>query len=70
MIHDKEVNYLKTALALNDIGVDQPTADLIWRTVWKLHELGGDFSLKDAANLRAQVERDYKERQDGTKSKT
>lgn len=56
MTCDEKTKYLKVALGLCGISVNDATSELIWRTVKGLNKKGGDFSLRDSAKIQAIVE--------------
>lgn len=51
------------ALGMSRIAVDNMTAEIIFETYKKVLELGGEFSLSDAAKITTQVEEKYKKRE-------
>jgi hypothetical protein len=50
----ERANYLRIALALQGIGVSAEIADRIDRTYGAIQLKGGEFSLKDAAEIEAE----------------
>ena len=48
------------ALGMCRIGVDNMTAEIIFETYKKVLELGGEFSLRDAAKITTDIEAKYK----------
>ena len=50
---------LKYSLAMADVCISEEVADLTLRILDRLGERGGDFSLKDACEIRAKWEEDY-----------
>lgn len=59
MTHEEKVNYLRIALSLQKIGVDNRTADQVIMTYEKVQELGGEFTLKDAVEIETTIGRKY-----------
>ena len=51
---------LKYSLAMADVCISEEVADLTLRILERLQELGGNFSLKDASEIRAEWDEDYK----------
>ena len=51
---------LKYSLAMADVCISEEVADLTLRILERLQELGGNFSLKDACEIRAKWDEDYK----------
>ena len=51
--------HLKYSLAMADVCISEEVADLTLRILDRLKERGGDFSLKDACEIRAKWEEDY-----------
>ena len=45
----------RIALGLSGLGINDTTAEIIWRTVEKLNEMGGNFDLKTASKIQALV---------------
>ena len=45
------IEFVRMALNLAEIGVDYPNADLIVRIMERLNELKGKFSLKDGIDI-------------------
>lgn len=60
MNRDEKVNYLRIALGLQKIGVDNETADRIIETYEKVLELKGEFSIKDGVEIELSMDRKYK----------
>lgn len=52
--------HLKYSLAIADVCISEEVADLTLRILERLQELGGNFSLKDACEIRAKWDEDYK----------
>lgn len=46
-----EVEYLRMALNMAEVGVDYPTTDLIIRVNERQQKLGGKFSIKDSVEI-------------------
>lgn len=59
-ITEQYLNYVKTALALSGLYADIGACEIILLTLNKLEELGGEFSLQDAAKIKAHVIEKYK----------
>ena len=51
---------LKYSLAMADVCISEEVADLTLRILKRLQELGGNFSLEDACEIRAKWDEDYK----------
>lgn len=51
--------HLQYSLAMADVCISEEVADLTLRILDRLGERGGDFSLKDACEIRAKWEEDY-----------
>ena len=62
MTHEEKTNYLRIALNLQNIGVNNETADRIITTYEKVLKLGGEFSVKDAVDIEMALDRKYKEK--------
>jgi len=60
--HEEKTNYLRIALNLQNIGVNNETADRIITTYEKVLKLGGEFSVKDAVDIEMALDRKYKEK--------
>jgi hypothetical protein len=58
---EEQVNYLRIALNVQGININNATADLIIQTWEAVKKKGDRFSLKDAARIDAQVRAAYKE---------
>jgi hypothetical protein len=52
MEQEKKIEYIKAALALQSINCDDYICDTIITTYEKIMELGGKFSLSDAADIK------------------
>ena len=50
--------HLKYSLAMADVCISEEVADLTLRILERLQELGGNFSLKDACEIRAKWDED------------
>lgn len=50
--------HLKYGLAMADVCISEEVADLTLRILKRLQELGGNFSLKDACEIRAEWDED------------
>ena len=51
--------HLQYSLAMADVYINEEVADLTLRILDRLGELGGNFSLKDACEIKAKWEEDY-----------
>jgi hypothetical protein len=60
---EEHLTYMKAALALSGIVADIPTCEIIVLTLDELKELGGEFSLNDAAKIKAHVIEKYKKKE-------
>lgn len=49
---DKKIEQLRLALAMVDIGVSYPTCDLLADVMNTIDEKDGEFSIKDAAEIK------------------
>jgi hypothetical protein len=59
--HRKRKEYILIALGLNDIRIDNPeVADTLIHTFDAVNRLKGDFTIRDAAGIKAQVREHYK----------
>lgn len=63
-VHDKEVNYMRMALGLQGIAVTHRIADVVITTHKGIMEKGGDFSVRDAADIEFLIKKEYEH--DGT----
>ena len=61
MTRDEQINYLRIALGLQKIGINNETADRIIETYEKVLKLKGKFSIKDAVEIEMAMERKYTE---------
>ena len=52
--------HLKYSLAMADVCISEEVADLTLRILERLQELGDNFSLKDASEIRAGWDEDYR----------
>lgn len=59
MNHSDKVNYLRIALGLQKIGVDERIADQIVTTYEKILEKGDKFDIKDAVEIEFKIGRIY-----------
>lgn len=55
MVGEEKTKYLKIALGLCGISINDATSELIWRTLKSLNKKGANFSLKDSAKIHAIV---------------
>lgn len=67
MTNSEEINYLRIALNLQHIGVNNETADRIITTYKKVLEKGGKFSLRDAVEIEISMDRKYAKKKLGKK---
>lgn len=58
---DEKINYLRIALGLQNIGVNNEMADRIIETYESILMLGGNFSIKDAVNIEFAIGKKYAE---------
>lgn len=63
MTREDKNNYLRIALGLQKIGVNNEMADRIIETYEKVLKLKGDFSIKDAVEIELSMDRKYKEKE-------
>ena len=63
MTHEKKVLYLKKALALQNIGINDRMADQILVTLDLIQEKQDDFTLRDAIEIDVAIDRKYKEKE-------
>jgi len=63
MTRKEKNNYLRIALGLQKIGVDNEMADRIIETYERVLNLKGDFSIKDAVEIELSMDRKYKEKE-------
>lgn len=63
MTREEKNNYLRIALGLQNIGVNNEMADRIIETYEKVLKLKGDFSIKDAVEIELSMDRKYKEKE-------
>jgi hypothetical protein len=61
MTRDEQINYLRIALGLQKIGVNNETADRIIETYEKVLKLKGKFSIKDAVEIEMKMDKKYTE---------
>jgi hypothetical protein len=61
MTRDEQINYLRIALGLQKIGINNETADRIIETYEKVLKLKGKFSIKDAVEIEMAMDRKYAE---------
>ena len=52
--------HLKYSLAMADVCISEEVADLTLRILERLQELGDNFSLKDASEIRVKWDEDYR----------
>jgi len=56
---EEKINYLRIALGLQRIGVDNEMADRIIETYESILRLGGKFSISDAVEIEISLDRKY-----------
>ena len=56
---EERINYLRIALSLQSIFVENRVADEILQTVDKIGELGGKFSIDDSVELSQAIKKKY-----------
>lgn len=61
MSQEDKIRYLRIALQLQGINMGMPISDQIIQTYEKVCELGGNFSLKDAAEIEVGIQEKYKQ---------
>jgi hypothetical protein len=59
MEQQKKIDYLKMALAMQNIASDDFVCDSVITTYEKIIELEGEFSLRDAATIKAAMDEKY-----------
>lgn len=59
MSEQEKIEYMRLALALQRISVDEAVADTIVQTYGAILKLGGDFSLKDAVKIEMDIRKKY-----------
>lgn len=62
MTHEEKVNYLRIALGLQKIGIDERISDQIVTTYEAILKKGDKFSLKDAIEIEFRIGRIYAEK--------
>ncbi len=62
MTNDKKVNYLRIALMMQDISVNNQKADCIICTYERIVAKQGKFSVDDAVEIKYAIERKYKKK--------
>ena len=58
--HEERIKYLRIALGLQLIGINDRMADQILLTLDEIEKLGGEFSITDAVEIELRIERKYK----------
>jgi hypothetical protein len=61
MSQEDKIRYLRIALQLQGINMGMPISDQIIQTYEKICKLGGNFSLKDAAEIEVGIQEKYKQ---------
>lgn len=61
MSREEKINFLRIALGLQKIGVNNEMADRIIETYEKVLELKGKFSISDAVEIEFEMDRKYAE---------
>lgn len=59
MTNKEKTDYTRIGLGLCDIGVNNMTAEIIWRTIEGIQKKKGKFSISDAVDIKLSVERSY-----------
>lgn len=67
--YEEQKHYLLCALNLVGVKTDYITTDLIYVTLEKLKEKGGNFDLKDAAGIKIEHERKWEDYFENQKDK-
>jgi len=71
MTREEKINYLRIALGLQKIGVNNETADRIIETYKQVSKLKGEFSIKDAVEIETRMNKKYdKKKARGEKNKS
>lgn len=63
MTRSEKIDYLRIALGLQKIGINNEMSDRIIETYEKVLELKGEFSIKDAVEIELNMDRKYKEKE-------
>ena len=61
----QEANYMRLALGMSGISVSTQVADLIWTMKEGIDAKGDKFSIRDASQIEAMIEKKYKVGEDG-----
>ena len=59
MTNKDKTNYTRLGLSMCGIGVDNQTAEVIWRTIEGIQKKKGKFSISDAVDIKVSVEKTY-----------
>jgi predicted SpoU family rRNA methylase len=59
---DEKINYLRIALGLQRIGIDNEMADRIIESYEAILRLGGKFSISDAVEIELSLDRKYRKK--------
>jgi len=59
----EKIQYLRIALGLQKIGVNDEMAERIIATYETVLKLGGNFSIKDAVQIELKLDKKYKEKE-------
>ena len=59
MSEQEKIEYMRVALALQKISVDEAIADTIVQTYGAILKLGGKFSLEDAVKIEMNIREKY-----------
>lgn len=62
MKRKEKVEYLRIALAIQNIGVNNEICDRIIETYEKVLELKGGFTIQDAVNIESKMDKIYSEK--------
>ncbi len=58
---EEKVKYLKIALNLQGIGVDEETTERVIVTYEKIQDIGGKFNIHDAIDIQLRLDKKYAE---------
>ncbi len=56
---EEKVNYLRIALALQNIGVNDETTERIIATYERIQEVGGKFDIHDSVDIQLRLDKKY-----------
>jgi hypothetical protein len=63
MTREEKINYLRIALGLQKIGVNNEMSDRIIETYEKILKLKGDFKITDAVEIELAMDKKYKQKE-------